>query len=99
MSRVDEFSPALVGFLANPSGQSFFEVEEALLVMLNVHDCFPQRCEWSCDSPITACTGRRRRADAPWPHSDPGRTRAARLVAAANPNSDRARLGWLPAVL
>jgi hypothetical protein len=41
MRRVDEFSPALVGFLANPSGQSFFQVEEALLVMLNVHDVFP----------------------------------------------------------
>src|SRR6267378_3667244 len=35
MRRVDEFSPALVGFLANPSGQSFFEVEEALLVGLD----------------------------------------------------------------
>src|SRR6266852_9789894 len=90
MRRVDEFSPALVGCLANPGGQSSFEVEEALLVMLNVHDCSPQRCEWSCDSPITACTARRRRADAPWPHSDPGRTRAALPVAAADPNIDRA---------
>src|SRR3977135_3777690 len=51
MSRVDEFSPALVGCLANPGGQSSFEVEEALLVVLNVHDCSPQGCEWSCDSP------------------------------------------------
>src|SRR4029453_17000530 len=41
MRRVDEFSPAMVGFLANPSGQSFFEVEKALLVVLNVHDVFP----------------------------------------------------------
>src|SRR5207244_2981258 len=40
---------------------------------------------------ITACTARRRRAGAPWPDSDPGRTRAARLVAAANPNIDRVR--------
>ena len=40
MRRVDEFSPALVGFPANPSGQTFFEVEEALLVLLNVHNVF-----------------------------------------------------------
>ena len=40
MSRVDEFCPALVGFLANAGGQSFFEIEEALLVVLNVHDVF-----------------------------------------------------------
>src|SRR5882672_6024968 len=41
MRRLDEFSPALVGFLANPSGQSVFQVEEAPLVVLNVHDLFP----------------------------------------------------------
>src|ERR1700681_2604226 len=40
MRRVDEFSTALVGFLANPSGQSVFQVEEAPLVVLNVHDVF-----------------------------------------------------------
>src|SRR3984893_5014897 len=40
MRRVDEFSTALVGFLANPSGQSVFHVEEAPLVVLNVHDVF-----------------------------------------------------------
>ena len=45
--------------------------------------CSPQRGECSRDSPITACTARRRRAAAPWPHSDLGRTRAARLVAAS----------------
>src|SRR5216684_6118325 len=27
MRRVDEFSPALVGFLANPGGQRFLEIE------------------------------------------------------------------------
>jgi len=26
--------------MANPGGQSFFEVEEALLVVLNVHEAF-----------------------------------------------------------
>jgi hypothetical protein len=34
MGRVDEFSPALVRFMANPGGQSLFQVEEALLVVL-----------------------------------------------------------------
>ena len=41
MGRVDEFSPALVSFMANPGGQSLFQVEEALLVELNVHEVFP----------------------------------------------------------
>jgi hypothetical protein len=35
MRRVDEFSPALVRVLADPNGQSFFEVEKTLLVVLN----------------------------------------------------------------
>lgn len=56
MRRVDEFSPAMVPFLANASGQSFVEVEEALLVVLNVHDVFPTTLRCSCDSPITART-------------------------------------------
>jgi len=34
MGRVDEFSPALVRFMANSVGQSFFEVEQPLLVVL-----------------------------------------------------------------
>jgi hypothetical protein len=38
MRRVDEFSPPLVGFLANSGGKLFLEVEEPLLVVLNVHD-------------------------------------------------------------
>ena len=38
MRRVDEFFPALVGFVANLSGQSFFELEESLLEVLDVHD-------------------------------------------------------------
>src|SRR5580704_11496072 len=40
MRRVDEFSTALVGFLDNPSGQRVFQVEEAPLVVLNVHAVF-----------------------------------------------------------
>jgi hypothetical protein len=42
MRRVDEFSPAVLGFLADAGGQGFLEVEEALLVVLNVHDVFPE---------------------------------------------------------
>jgi hypothetical protein len=42
MRRVNEFSPTLVGLLANAGGQSFFEIEEALLVVLNVHDDVPR---------------------------------------------------------
>src|SRR5260370_17528128 len=41
MGRVDEFSLALVRFMANPGGQSLFQIEEALLVVLNVHEVFP----------------------------------------------------------
>src|SRR5262245_27217379 len=41
MRRVDEFSPALVRFSAHASRQSFFKVEEALLVVLNIHDVLP----------------------------------------------------------
>jgi hypothetical protein len=41
MGRLDDFSPPLVRLLPNPGGQRVFEVEQALLVMLNVHDVVP----------------------------------------------------------
>jgi hypothetical protein len=41
MGRVDEFFPGLVGLLANPTGQSAFEAEQALLIVLNVHGVLP----------------------------------------------------------
>jgi hypothetical protein len=36
--RIDELSTGFVRFLADPSGQSFLEIEKALLIVLNVHD-------------------------------------------------------------
>src|SRR5262245_42829021 len=52
MRPVDECATAVVLFPANAGGQRFLEIDKALLVVLNVHGVFLQRCECIRDPPF-----------------------------------------------